>query len=57
VRFSPPPPEVQDPRARWVLDWVQTLAYIFWVVFLATAAVLALSHGVSALDLLRIAST
>lgn len=44
-------PDVEDKTARRVLDWVDTAAYIFWVLFLITLAILALVNGASHVDL------
>lgn len=43
-------PSVQDERAQRVLDWVDTAAYIFWVVYFMTLAVLAIVHGPNLMD-------
>jgi hypothetical protein len=38
-------PQVDDATARRVLDWVDTLAYVFWVLFSIAAAVIVLIHA------------
>ena len=38
-------PKIRNPRANAILDWVDTFAYIFWLVFTAVLAVMLLIHG------------
>jgi hypothetical protein len=42
---EPRRPEVEDPRAKFILDWVQTLAFIFWTVFSIVVAIVIFIEG------------
>lgn len=50
----PKRPQVESPRARVILDWVDTCAYIFWLLFAAVLAVLLLIHGWTLTDSLAL---
>ena len=41
-------PDVKDELARRVLDWVETGAYVFWVLFSIAVAVIVLIHATDA---------
>ena len=44
---EPRRPEVEDPRAKFILDWVQTLAFVFWTVFAIVVAIVIFIEGIS----------
>jgi hypothetical protein len=54
MKISPARPKISNTRANWWLDWLETAAYTFWVVFTIAIAILLLIHGVSATGLLRV---
>jgi hypothetical protein len=42
---EPRRPDVEDRRARTVLDWVQTAAFTFWTIFTVVVAVTLFLEG------------
>lgn len=47
----PQRPNVESKNANRLMDWVEVLAYVFWVGFLIAAGILLLVHGGAALDI------